>query len=392
MPDRTFLNWPFFDDTHRKLASELDSWAAEEIAPLVEDEHDADRITTECVRRLGKGGWLRYAVPKAFGGVHEKLDVRSLCLIRETLARHAGLADFAFAMQGLGSGPVSQFGSDALKQAYLPKVASGEHIAAFAISEPDAGSDVGAMRTTARRDGDGYVLDGQKTWISNAGIADHYVVFCRFPEGGERSFIALMVDATNQGLQITDRVEVTAPHPLGTVTLNECRVGAAAVVGESGKGLKVALGTLDIFRPTVGAAALGFARRALDEAIEWSSRRRVFGKLLAQQQLTQARIAEMALDVDASALLIYRAAWVRDNGAARVTREAAMAKLYATEAAQRVVDGAVQLFGGRGVTVGETVERLYREVRALRIYEGTSEIQKLVIAGQVLPASEDDAT
>jgi len=392
MPDRTFLNWPFFDDAHRKLASELDSWAAEEIAPLVEDEHDADRVTTECVRRLGKGGWLRYAVPKAFGGVHDKLDVRSLCLIRETLARHAGLADFAFAMQGLGSGPVSQFGSDALKQAYLPKVATGEHIAAFAISEPDAGSDVGAMRTTARRDGEGFVLDGQKTWISNAGIADHYVVFCRFPEGGERSFIALMVDAANPGLQITDRVEVTAPHPLGTVTLSECRVGAAAVVGEPGKGLKVALGTLDIFRPTVGAAALGFARRALDEAIEWSSRRRVFGKLLAQQQLTQARIAEMALDVDASALLIYRAAWARDNGAARVTREAAMAKLYATEAAQRVVDGAVQLFGGRGVTLGETVERLYREVRALRIYEGTSEIQKLVIAGQVLPASEDDAT
>jgi alkylation response protein AidB-like acyl-CoA dehydrogenase len=248
------------------------------------------------------------------------------------------------------------------------------------------------MRSTARRDGDGFVLDGQKTWISNAGIADHYVVFCRFPEGGERSFIALMVDASNPGLQITDRVEVIAPHPLGTVTLTDCRVGAAALVGDAGKGLKVALGTLDVFRSTVGAAALGFARRALDEAIEWSSRRRVFGKLLAQQQLTQARIAEMALDVDASALLVYRAAWARDSGAARVTREAAMAKLYATEAAQRVVDGAVQLFGGRGVTLGETVERLYREVRALRIYEGTSEIQKLVIAGQVLPSSEDDAT
>jgi acyl-CoA dehydrogenase len=392
MPDRTFLDWPFFDDTHRKLAAELDSWAAEQIAPLVEDEPDADRVTIECVRRLGQGGWLRYAVPKAYGGVHEKLDVRSLCLIRETLARHAGLADFAFAMQGLGTGPISQFGSDALKQVYLPKVATGESIAAFAISEPDAGSDVAAMRSTARRDGEGFVLDGQKTWISNAGIANHYVVFCRFPEGGERSFIAFMVEASNPGLQITDRVEVTAPHPLGTVTLSECRVGQDAVVGDVGKGLKVALGTLDVFRPTVGAAALGFARRALDEAIEWSSRRRVFGKLLAQQQLTQARVAEMALDVDASALLVYRAAWARDTGAARVTREAAMAKLYATEAAQRVVDSAVQLFGGRGVTLGETVERLYREVRALRIYEGTSEIQKLVIAGQVLPTSDDEVS
>jgi len=390
MPDRTFLTWPFFDDAHRKLASDLDSWAAEQVAPLVEDEHDADTVTTECVRRLGKAGWLRYVVPKAYGGIHERLDVRSLCLIRETLARHAGLADFAFAMQGLGSGPVSQFGSDSLKQKYLPAVCSGEAIAAFAISEPDAGSDVGAMRTAARKDGDGFVIDGQKTFISNAGIANHYVVFCRFPEGGERSYIALMVDAANPGLQVTDRVEVIAPHPLGTVTLTGCRVGADAVVGEPGKALGVALGTLDIFRPTVGAAALGFARRALDEAIEWSSRRRVFGKLLAQQQLTQARIAEMALDVDASALLVYRAAWARDMGAARVTREAAMAKLYATEAASRVVDGAVQLFGGRGVTLGETVERLYREVRALRIYEGTSEIQKLVIAGQVLPASADD--
>jgi len=390
MPDRSFLAWPFFDDAHRTLAADLDAWAAEHIAPLVEEEEaDADAVTAECVRRLGAGGWLRYAVPAAYGGVHEKLDVRSLALIRETLARHAGLADFAFAMQGLGTGPVSQYGSDTLKARYLPRVAKGEAIAAFAISEPDAGSDVAAMRTTARRDGDAWIIDGQKTWISNAGIAHHYVVFCRWPEGGERAFVALMADADNPGLQITDRVQVTAPHPLGTVTLTECRVPGDALVGEAGKGLKVALGTLDVFRPTVGAAALGFARRALDEAIEWSSRRRVFGKLLAQQQLTQARIADMALDVDASALLVYRAAWARDTGTARVTREAAMAKLYATEAAQRVVDAAVQLFGGRGVTQHETVERLYREVRALRIYEGTSEIQKLVIAGQVLPASEE---
>jgi alkylation response protein AidB-like acyl-CoA dehydrogenase len=267
-------------------------------------------------------------------------------------------------------------------------VASGDAIAAFAISEPDAGSDVAAMRTSARREGDGWVIDGVKTFISNAGIADHYAVFCRLEGGADDAFIALMVDASNPGLQITDRVQVSAPHPLGTVTLDACRVGADAVIGEAGKGLRVALGTLDIFRPTVGAAALGFARRALDEAVEWSSRRRVFGKTLGEQQLTQARIAEMALDVDASALLVYRAAWVRDHGAARITREAAMAKLFATEAAQRVVDSAVQLFGGRGVMVGETVERLYREVRALRIYEGTSEIQRLVIAGQVLPRAE----
>ena len=388
MPDRTFLTWPFFDDAHRALAAELDAWAAEHVAPLAAVEGDAAATSKECVRRLGKGGWLRYAVPKAHGGIHDRLDVRSLCLIRETLARHAGLADFAFAMQGLGSGPISQFGSDALKAKYLPPVGSGASIAAFAISERDAGSDVGAMTTSARRSGNGYVIDGEKAFISNAGIADHYVVFCRFPEGGEKSFVALMVDAKNPGLKVTEQVEVIAPHPLGTVRLAGCTVGADALVGEIGKGLKVALGTLDIFRPTVGAAALGFARRALDESVAWSSRRRVFGKALAEQQLTQARLAEMALDVDASALLIYRAAWVRDMGAPRVTREAAMAKLYATEAASRVVDGAVQLFGGRGVTVGETVERLYREVRALRIYEGTSEIQKLVIAGQLLPAPE----
>jgi acyl-CoA dehydrogenase len=392
MPDRTFLTWPFFDDTHRALAAALDPWAAEHVAPLAGEEDHAATTTLECVGRLGKAGWLRYTVPKAYGGVHDRLDVRSLCLIRETLARHAGLADFAFAMQGLGSGPISQFGSEQLKQQYLPAVGSGERVAAFAISEADAGSDIGAMRTSARRTGDGFTIDGQKTFISNAGIADHYVVFCRFPEGGERAFVALVVDAKNPGLSVTEHVDVIAPHPLGTVRLKDCRVPANALVGELGKGLKVALGTLDIFRPTVGAAALGFARRALDESIAWSSTRRAFGKPLAEHQLTQARLAEMALDVDASALLIYRAAWARDMGAPRVTREAAMAKLYATEAASRIADGAVQLFGGRGVTVGETVERLYREVRALRIYEGTSEIQKLVIAAQLLPAAEPAAS
>jgi alkylation response protein AidB-like acyl-CoA dehydrogenase len=309
--------------------------------------------------------------------------VRSLCLARETLARFSGLADFAFAMQGLGSGPISLFGSEALRRRWLPRVAAGEAVAAFAISEPDAGSDVQAMRTTARRDGDTVVLDGMKTWISNAGIADFYTVFARFPEAGDRGFLALVVEKDDPGFEVTDRIDVTAPHPLGTLSFEGCRVPADRVVGDPGDGLRVALGTLDVFRPTVGAAALGLARRALEEALEWASRRVVFGKMLAEYQLTQARLAEMALDVDAAALLVYRAAWTRDRGE-RVTREAAMAKLFATEAAQRVVDSAVQLFGGRGVAVGETVERLYREVRALRIYEGTSEIQLLVIAAQVL--------
>ncbi len=387
MPDKTFLGWPFFGDGHRAFAERLEAWCAEHVVPLAEDEGAGpDAVTRECVRRLGQGGWLEHAVGT--------LDVRTLCLARETLARTSGLADFAFAMQGLGTGPITLFGSDDLRRRYLPPVSRGETIAAFAMSEPDAGSDVAAMRTTARKTADGWVIDGQKTWISNAGIADHYVVFCRWPppEGGERAFVALVVDADTAGLEVTDRIDVTAPHPLGTLTFSDCRVGAGQLVGEAGAGLKVALATLDTFRPTVGAAALGFARRALDEALEWCSRRRAFGKLLAGHQLTQARLADMALEVDAAALLVYRAAWAKDRqGSPRITREAAMAKLYATEAAQRVVDSAVQLFGGRGVAVGETVERLYREVRALRIYEGTSEIQRLVIAAQILPPVEDEA-
>lgn len=383
MADRTFLGWPFLADAHREMARSLDDWARAEIAPLAEEEPHTDEAAREYVRRLAAAGWLRYAVPASHGGALPALDVRSLCLVRETLARWSGLADFAFAMQGLGGGPISLFGSETLKARYLPGVASGGAIAAFAMSEPDAGSDVQAMRTTARRDGDAIVLDGVKTWISNAGLADFYTVFARFPEAGERAFIALVVDRDAPGFEVADRIDVTAPHPLGTLGFEGCRVPADRVVGEPGDGLRVALGTLDVFRSTVGAAALGFARRALDEALEWTSRREVFGKKLAEHQLTQARLAEMALEVDAAALLVYRAAWTKDLGG-RVTREAAMAKLYATEAAQRVVDAAVQLFGGRGVVVGEAVERLYREVRALRIYEGTSEVQKLVIASQVL--------
>jgi acyl-CoA dehydrogenase len=381
MPDATFLSWPFFEDAHRVLARDFDDWYRREIVPLEgREDEDLDGTCREIVRRLGDGGWLRYAVPEASG----RLDVRSLCLIRETLGRHSGIADFAFALQGLGSGPLSLFGSEEQRRSWLPRVAAGEAIPAFALSESEAGSDVGAMTTAARRDGDGWVIEGEKTWISNAGLADFYVVFCRLPEQGEKAFGAFLVTADNPGLRVSERIDVLAPHPLGTLAFESCRVPADALVGEQGKGLKVALATLDVFRSTVGAAALGFARRALDEALAWATRRQAFGKPLAKFQLTQGRLADMALDIDASALLVYRAAWTRDAGAERVTREAAMAKLFSTEAAQRVIDAAVQLLGGRGVVAGSPVERLYREVRALRIYEGTSEIQRLVIAGQLL--------
>jgi acyl-CoA dehydrogenase len=390
--DRSFLDWPFFEEEHRTLACELDAWVATELPQGSRNSNleprnsqDVDASCRDIVRRLGAGGWLRYAVTAPYGGAFDRLDVRSLCLARETLARASGLADFTFAMQGLGSGPIALFGSEAQKRRYLPPVAAGERIAAFALSEPDAGSDVTAMRTAARRDGGGWVLDGTKTWISNAGIADQYVVFCRTPDEGERTFGAFVVEADAPGFSVSQRIETIAPHPLGTLTLERCRVTADALIGSAAKGLRVALGTLDIFRSTVGAAALGFARRALAESIAHVRRREAFGKPLADFQLTQAKIADMALAVDASALLVYRAAWTRDRRAERVTREAAMAKLYATEAAQRVIDDAVQLFGGRGVVSGEPVERLYREIRALRIYEGTSEIQRLVIAGTLLP-------
>jgi acyl-CoA dehydrogenase len=384
MPDRTFLSWPFFSDEHRALAAELEVFVRQEVASLLHVETSVDAACRALVRVLGEGGWLMHAVTAPHGGARERLDVRTLCLVRETLARSWGLADFAFAMQGLGTGPITLFGSDALRERYLPLVASGERIAAFALSEPDAGSDVAAMTTTARRVDGGFVIDGVKTWISNAGIADHYVVFCRFPEAGERGYAAFVVDAGNPGLRVAERIDVIAPHPLGRIELTECRVDADALVGEAGAGMRVALGTLDVFRPTVGAAALGFARRALHEALGWTRERQAFGKALNEFQLIQASLGEMALEVDASALLVYRAAWARDSGAERITREAAMAKLYATEAAQRVIDTAVQIFGGRGVVSGAPVETLYREIRALRIYEGTSEIQKLVIAGQLL--------
>ena len=383
------FDWPFFADEHRTLARDLRQWAQREIsladAPHDDDLEDVAKSCRTLVKQLGAGGWLRYAIPAEQGGVHARLDVRSLCIARETLARVSGLADFAFAMQGLGAGPISLFGTPALKTRYLPRVATGDAIAAFAISESEAGSDVAAMRTTATRDGNHYVIDGEKTWISNAGIADHYVVFCRVA-GEERSFIALVVEPGDPGFEVTERISVIAPHPLGTIGFDQCRVPSDRVVGEPGKGLRVALGTLDVFRSTVGAAALGFARRALDEAVAHATHRQLFGRALSELQLTQARIAHMATEIDASALLVYRAAWTRDNGAPRITREAAMAKMYATEAAQRVIDDAVQLLGGRGVVTGNPVERLYREIRSLRIYEGTTEVQQLVIAGQIIDA------
>jgi len=390
MPDRTFLAWPFFEARHRDFAAGLEEWARAVVARHAsEEERDVDGTCRTLVRLLGEAGWLRACVPAAHGGLEERLDTRMLCLAREILARHSGLADFAFAMQGLGSGSISLFGTPELKQAYLPKVAAGRQIGAFALSEPEAGSDVAALKTSARRDGNHFVLDGRKTWISNAGIADHYVVLARIGEApGAKGLSAFVVDAATPGLRVAERIEVIAPHPLGTLAFENCRVPASHLLGNPGDGFKIAMATLDVFRATVGAAALGFARRALDEALARVSERQAFGKRLAEFQATQVRIADMATEIDAAALLVYRAAWTKDCVAERVTREAAMAKMYATEAAQRVIDSAVQLWGGLGVTRGVPVERLYREIRALRIYEGTTEIQKLVIASQVLAGAK----
>jgi acyl-CoA dehydrogenase len=392
MADRTFLSWPFFDDGHRAFARDLDAWAVDALPPLLaHDEGDLDSVYAcvhELVGELGRAGWLRACVPRAYGGLHEKVDVRSLCLARETLARASGLADFALAMQGLGSAPVSLFGNDYQKESLLPGVASGELVAAFALSEPDAGSDVAAMSTTARRDGDGWVLDGVKTWISNGGIADRYVVFARSGEApGAKGISAFLVDADTPGLDPSERIPVIAPHPLATVRFTNCRIGGDRLLGEPGKGFAIAMGTLDLFRTTVGAAALGFARRALEEATSRALGRRMFGHALADFQLTQAKLGEMATAIDASALMVYRSAWTRDVLGTRVTREASMAKMYATEAAQQVIDAAVQLHGGLGVVTGVTVERLYREIRALRIYEGATEVLQLIVGGKHLEAA-----
>jgi len=383
MADRSFLDWPFFDDGHRRLADALDAWCAANL-----NHAHGDDIDAECrvlVRRLGAAGWLRYCVPAAYGGVHEELDVRSLALIRETLARYSGLADFAFAMQGLGSGTITLLGTEEQKRAYLPAVAKGDKIAAFALTEPAAGSDIASMETTAEPDNAGYVVNGAKTYISNGGIADYYVLFARTGEApGARGVSAFVVDATTPGLAVTERIAVIAPHPLATLAFTDMHLPATALLGEAGKGFGAAMATLDIFRTTVGAAALGFARRALDEATARAQTRRLGAGRLADNPITQSKLAEMVLDVETSALLIYRAGWLRDVKKQRNTREAALAKLHATDSAQNVIDKAVQIFGGLGVTVGVPVESLYREIRALRIYEGASEVQKVVIARQHL--------
>jgi acyl-CoA dehydrogenase len=385
MPDLSHLAWPFFEEVHRRFGAALADWAGREIGSHV-DHRDVERSCRSIVRALGEAGWLEPVVPAAYGGSSERLDVRTLCLAREVLSWHESLADFAFAMQGLGSGSISLFGSDALKSKYLPPVREGRHIAAFALSEPDAGSDVAALTTTATPDGPSHVrLDGMKTWISNGGIADHYVVFARTGEApGAKGLSAFVVDADKAGLSVARRIEIIAPHPLATLRFEGCRVPLANRLGAPGEGFKVAMATLDIFRSTVGAAALGLARRALEEAAFRAATRKLFGARLGDLQLTQASLAESAAEVDAAALLVYRAAWSKDQGAARITRESSIAKMYATEMAQRVIDRAVQLFGGRGVTVGVKVEALYREIRALRIYEGATEVQKVIIAREVL--------
>jgi alkylation response protein AidB-like acyl-CoA dehydrogenase len=386
MAGTSHLDWPFFEARHRELARELDTWAAEQVART----HGPD-LDAECralVRALGQGGWLRHAVAgTAHGGAGETIDTRALCLIRETLARHSALADFAFAMQGLGSGAISLHGSAAQRQRYLTRVAAGEAIAAFALSEPAAGSDVGALAATAHADGDCHVLDGDKTWISNGGIADFYVVFARTGEApGSRGISAFIVDAGTPGLEVAERIELIAPHPMARLRLRGCRVAASQRLGAAGEGFKVAMRTLDVFRTSVAAAALGFARRALDEALARVTTRRMFDGVLADLQLTKAKLAQMATAIDSAALLTYRAAWQRDQGRS-VTLEAAMAKMTATENAQQVIDAAVQLFGGLGVVSGQPVERLYREIRALRIYEGATEVQQLIIARELLRAA-----
>jgi len=380
------LRWPFFEPRHRDFAGALDAWAQGTVRDV--HGHDVDAQCRQLVQQLGDGGWLRHAVAgTAYGAASDVIDTRMLCLARETLARHNGLADFAFAMQGLGSGALSLAGTAEQQARWLTKVARGQAISAFALSEPDAGSDVAAMQCAAHIDGDHAVLNGEKTWISNGGIADFYVVFCRTGEApGARGISAFVVEAGTPGFEIAERIDVIAPHPLARLRFTNCRVPLGHRVGAAGEGFKVAMRTLDVFRTSVAAAALGFARRALEEGLARARQRKMFNQRLADFQLTQAKLAQMALTIDSAALLVYRAAWERDEGR-NVTRQAAMAKLAATEGAQQVIDAAVQLFGGLGVVSGVPVERLYREIRALRIYEGATEVQQLIIGRDLIKGS-----
>ena len=382
MSDKSFLDWPFFEQRHRELADKLDRWADTNLSGI--DQSDVDSVCVELVSRLGRDGWLKHSAIDP-DDVNSRLDVRSLCLIRETLARHDGLADFAFAMQGLGTGAISLFGNDEQKQTWLPQTRVGKALSAFALTEPQSGSDVANLDLAAGKDGDDYVLNGEKTWISNGGIADVYCVFARTGEApGAKGISAFIVSANTPGLEISERLHTIAPHPLAKLSFKDCRIPVTALIGSAGAGFRIAMSVLDVFRSTVAAAALGFARRALDESLTRAASRELFGAPLAELQMVQGHIADMALDIDAAALLVYRAAWLKDSGATRISREAAMAKLYATDHAQSVIDKAVQIHGGDGVRTGHVVERLYREIRALRIYEGASDVQKVIIARQTL--------
>ncbi|MEC8295712.1 MAG: acyl-CoA dehydrogenase family protein [Pseudomonadota bacterium] len=379
MADKSFLSWPFFEPHHATYAADLDAWAAEALADI--DHSDTDAACRSLVKALGAGGWAKHSAAEG----QEKLDVRTLCLTRETLARHDGLADFSFAMQGLGTGAITLFGTEEQKSHWLPLTRSGQAISAFALTEPQSGSDVANSTMTAVRDGDDYILNGEKTWISNGGIADVYTLFARTGEApGAKGLSAFIVPAGLPGFEVVERLETIAPHPLTTLRFTDCRIPASAMLGHPGQGFKIAMSVLDVFRTTVAAAALGFARRALDEALARVQAREVQGAPLFELQMVQGHIADMAMEVDAAALLIYRAAWAKDMGAPRVTREAAMAKLFATDQAQQIIDRAVQLHGGDGVKSGETVEKLYREIRALRIYEGASDVQRVIIARQAM--------
>ena len=388
MNSASHLAWPFFDEAHRVFKTQLQNWTSKQFADQHGHDESRDAIDRECVslvKALGQGGWLKPAIAgKAHGGASEVIDTRTICLLREELAWHHGLADFAFAMQGLGSGAISLKGTPEQQAAYLPRVAKGEALAAFALSEPDAGSDVAAMQCSALATADGYRLNGLKTWISNGGIADFYVVFARTGEApGARGISAFIVDADSPGLEIAERIDVVAPHPLATLNFNNVLVPHAKRIGAAGEGFKVAMATLDVFRTSVAAASLGFARRALDESIAWAKQRKMFGGTLADFQITQSKLAQMATLLDAATLLTYRAAWLRDQGQ-RITQEAAMAKMTATENAQQIIDMAVQMHGGMGVKKGCIVESLYREIRALRIYEGATEVQQLIIGRDLL--------
>ncbi|MDO9025446.1 acyl-CoA dehydrogenase family protein [Zwartia sp.] len=377
------LKLPFFEESHRTLYEDVKTWSAAALTNRVH-QGDVDAHCVHLIHQLGDAGWLRYCVPAEYGGALQELDSRSLCLLRQTLGYYDGLADFSFVMQGLGSGPISLFGSEALKQKYLPHVASGKMIAAFALSEPDAGSDVAAMSTRATRTSHGYRLNGVKTWISNAGIADFYTVFARVENDDAEGVTAFVVDANTPGLHVSERFEVCAPHPIGTLTFTDCEIPVSQRIGEAGKGFKVAMQNLDVFRASVGAAALGFAEAALDMGISRATTRPMFGGTLADLQITQAAIGDMSTEIDAAMLLIYRAAWERDVLKQRTTKSAAMAKMFATESAQRVIDRCVQLHGGLGVKVGHPIEMLYREIRALRIYEGATEVQQVIIARETM--------